>query len=61
MLIHGSITIDFVTKSTKRNLLENFNDYLVKMGTVNLTNMNDDHLELKIHNHEITHLERESV
>lgn len=56
----GTISIDFAaTGLTKEELVENFSDYLVKVGAVNLTNMDDDKVRLDIFNHEFTYFDDE--
>lgn len=59
-MIFGSITIDFTTRTTKENLLDKFDVQFTNIGTVNLVNMNDESIELEVHNHEFIELEKDS-
>lgn len=59
MNIYGSLTINFTSKASKNMLLEEFNSILLKLGTVNLTNYNNESVVLEIDDYKIDSLECE--
>ncbi|MEK4025425.1 hypothetical protein [Sporosarcina sp. FSL W7-1283] len=55
--VAGIIKIAFVANITEQILQEEFNDFLIRRGIVQLTNMAGCTIDLEIHEHEIEYLD----
>lgn len=60
MNIYGSLKINFTSKASKNMLLEDFNGILLKLGTVNLINLNNESVILEIEDYKMVKLESEN-
>lgn len=58
--ICGTMTINFTANTTMKRLREDFHEELFKDGCVTLINMDNDYLEMEIHQFEITKTDDES-
>lgn len=55
----GTIKIDFIANVSGKFLLEEFSEFMLNYGTVNLVNVHNREIELVIDEHEITILNDE--
>lgn len=59
-IVSGKMIVNFTADiDSKTQLLEEFNHEMARWGTVTLTNLPDDKLELDIHHHQIVYVEDE--
>lgn len=56
----GAITINFSANVIKEVLLEDFNEFLVEEGQINLTNLNKEEIKIEVLEHDFIYFDEES-